>query len=63
MKKFKEFDCVKMKWDIQRQIDNEFAGIPDEESNRIQKKRIAQNPILSTFLKKVSSSKKMVLKD
>ncbi|MEK0338342.1 MAG: hypothetical protein QQN41_13010 [Nitrosopumilus sp.] len=63
MKKFKEFDCVKMKWDIQRQINNEFADISDEEANRIQKKRIAQNPILSTFLKKVSLSKRIVLNE
>ena len=58
MKKHKKFDCVQMKWDIQQKIEKEFVGISDDEANRIQMERIAKNPILGPFLKKVSSPKR-----
>ena len=48
--KEKNFDCVQMKWDIQREIAQEFDGIPDNEANRMQSERIAKNPILGPFL-------------
>lgn len=58
MKKYKTFDCVQMKWDIQKKIANEFADIPDEEAHRIQSERIATNPILGPFLNKVRITRK-----
>ena len=58
MKKHKKFDCVQMKWDIQQKIEKDFVGISDDEANRIQMERIAKNPILGPFLKKVRSSKR-----
>lgn len=52
MKKDKKFDCVEMKWDIQKQIDEEFSTIPEKEARRIHQERIAANPILRRFFKK-----------
>ena len=56
--KNKKFDCVKMKWDIQRQIAEEFASISDEEARRIQMDRVIRDPILGPFCKEVGSVKK-----
>jgi len=53
--KNKKFDCVQMKWDIQRQILKEFSGISDEEAHEIQMAKVIQNPILGPFCKKVRS--------
>lgn len=56
MRKSKPFDCVQMKWEIQQKIASEFGGVSEEEALRIQSERIAQNPILGPFLKKVRLS-------
>ncbi len=53
MKRTKTFDCVEMKRSIQEQIEKEFAGVPEEEARSIQRERIAADPILAPFLKKV----------
>jgi hypothetical protein len=58
MKKQKEFDCVKMKWDIQKKIAREAVGISDKEFNTIQMNKIIENPILWEFIKKVSKVKR-----
>ena len=52
MKK-KAFDCVQMKWDIQQKEAAEFAGVSEEEKRRILDQRIANNPILGPFLRRV----------
>lgn len=57
MKTKKKFDCVQMKWDIQRQIAEEFAGIPEEEARRIMRERVAADPILGPFLEKVRAAR------
>ena len=57
MIKNKKFDCVKMKWDIQKEISKEFSGIPDEQANKMQLAKIEQNPILGPFYKKMRLSK------
>lgn len=57
MMKNKKFDCVRMKWDIQRQISKEFAGLSDEETHKIQMSKVMKNPILGPFCKKVCSVK------
>ena len=51
--KEKAFDCVKMKRKIQEKIANEFKGMPQEKARKIQNERVAKNPILGPFLKKV----------
>lgn len=53
MRKNKKFDCVKMKWDIQRQILKEFAGVSDEEAHRIQMAEVMEDPILGPFWQRV----------
>lgn len=58
MKKDKRFDCVQMKWAIQKEIDAELAGMSDKEAHRILAERVTQNPILGQFLKKVDLAKK-----
>lgn len=55
MMKNKKFDCVQMKWDIQRQILKEFSGVSDEEAHKIQMAKVMQNPALGPFCKKVRS--------
>ena len=62
MKKEKKFDCVQMKWDIQRKIEKEFIGVSDEEANKIQMEKIKKSPILGPFLKKVRLVKKEEVK-
>ena len=54
MKKQK-FNCVQMKWDIQKLIAEKYAGLPDEEINQREKKEIAKNPLLRDFLRKVKT--------
>ncbi len=46
----KTFDCVQMKWDIQRRLAEEFAGVSDAERRRIQMERVARNPLLASFV-------------
>ncbi len=53
MRKQKKFDCVQMKWDIQKKIAKEFAGVSDEEINHAQMEKIAQNTLLGPFLHQV----------
>jgi hypothetical protein len=49
----KQFDCVQMKGDIQQQLAEEFAGMPEAEAQRIIDQRIATNPILGPVLKRI----------
>lgn len=53
IKRHKAFDCVEMKWEIQQKIADEFAGFPDRKIHDIQRERIAKNPILGKFVKRV----------
>ena len=53
MKKQKAFDCLEMKREIQRKLEEEFAGVSEDEMRRILRERIDRNPILGPFLKKV----------
>ena len=50
MKKEKAFDCVRMKWDIQRRLEEEFAGVPEAEKRRILTERVRNNALLRQFL-------------
>lgn len=54
-RKYKKFDCVKMKWDIQKKIAKEFAGVPEEEAHRIQAERIHRDPILGPMMKRIEN--------
>lgn len=60
MIKQKQFDCVKMKWEIQQQIEKEFAELPEKEAHKIQMEQVLKNNILGTFMKKVYSKEQTV---
>lgn len=53
MKKRKQFDCVQMKWDIQKKLEREFRGIPDDKVNKVQMERLSNNSILGPLIKKI----------
>ena len=50
--KNKRFDCVQMKWDIQRKQREELAGKSEAERRRLQMERILADPILGPFIKR-----------
>jgi len=54
--KKKTFDCVEMKWDIQRKLREEFAGISEAEKRRILVDRIKSDAILGPFIKRVNQA-------
>ncbi len=54
MKKPDDFDCVKMKWDIQQRLLKEYAGASSEQARLSQQERIAADPLLGSFLKNVA---------
>ena len=53
--KHKKFDCVQMKWGIQRKQREEFAGVSETEQRRILMERVAADPILGPFLQRMKS--------
>ena len=57
MKKDKEFDCVEMKWEIQRQIAEETKGMSDEEAHAYLWKDVLDDPILGPFVKNLKRYK------
>ena len=52
MKK-KTFDCVQMKWDIQRKQREELAGMSEADRRRVQTERIQADPILGPFIQRL----------
>ena len=54
MKTSDEFDCVKMKADIQRRLLEEYSNMDVEQSRRVQQDKIASDPVLGPFLSKVA---------
>lgn len=51
----KTFDCVRMKWDIQRKQREELGTLPEAERRRVLQERIEADPILGAFLRRVRS--------
>ncbi len=47
-----------MKHNIQKQIQKEYAGLPEREAHRIQMEKVMKNPILGPFCRKVRSVKR-----
>ena len=58
MLKTKKFDCVEMKQDIQRKIQEEFANIPDDQARRIKQRQIEKDPVLGPFLKRLHKARR-----
>jgi hypothetical protein len=50
MKRDKDFDCVEMKWEIQRQIREEYGQLPEDEARRIQWEKLTADPFWKAFL-------------
>jgi hypothetical protein len=61
--KNKKFDCVKMKWDIQRRIRKEFEHIPSAQARQVQMQQVAEDPILGPFYRRLISPKEPARKD
>ena len=57
--KNKAFDCVEMKWEIQRQMRKEFEGVPDAEARQIQMRQVAEDPILGPFFKRLIGTERL----
>jgi hypothetical protein len=51
MKMEKEFDCVRMKDEIQAKLLEEYKGLSDEEIEERRRMRIASHPVLGPLLK------------
>lgn len=49
----KDFDCVRMKHEIQAQLDRQFEGMSDEEIRREQRQLIEEDPILGPIYRNV----------
>ncbi len=61
-KKSKKFDCVKRKWDIQKQMQKEFSGVPDARAREIQIQQVMKDPILGPFCRELMEQKGSVKK-
>ena len=53
MMKQKAFDCVQMKWDIQRKLEAEFPNMDEIEKRRRQMQRAKENPVLGPIIEKI----------
>ncbi len=57
MKRKKRFDCVQMKWDIQRRLDDEFMSMSEDEARRIMDKRVNSDPMLGPFFRRIQAAR------
>ena len=55
--KNKQFDCVKMKWDIQKKLLAEYSELTDVQAHQKQLEKVEKNPLLGPFLKQLRSAK------
>lgn len=55
--KNKQFDCVKMKWDIQKKLLSEYAELPDVQAHQKQMEKVKKNPLLGPFLNQLRLAK------
>ena len=53
MIKNKKFDCVKMKWQIQKQLQKDYAGASDGQAHKSQMDDVSRNPVLGQFTQKI----------
>lgn len=51
MKKQKEFDCVKMKEEIQTKLLKEYEGLSDDEIEEQRRRKLASHPVLGPLVK------------
>ena len=53
MLKTKRFDCVRMKWDIQQQILQEFKDVSPDQVREVRRRQIEGDPVLGALLQRV----------
>jgi len=53
MKKTDEYDCVRLKWDIQQQLIREHEGMNPQQVRQSEQEQIAADPMLGPFLQKL----------
>jgi hypothetical protein len=56
MKTPKEFDCVKMKWDIQQKLLAQYADADPKVAREDQRRRIAADPLLGPLFRQLGAS-------
>lgn len=56
MKKNKKFDCVQMKWEIQKKIEEEFKGLTFEQRRQKTHEIIMADPILARMWREAKPS-------
>ena len=58
MSKQKDFDCVQMKWEIQRKLREQYAGLPEEQARRLQWETVLADPFLGPFVARIVAKEK-----
>ncbi|MEP0813147.1 MAG: hypothetical protein HRF49_00585 [bacterium] len=53
MKSAKDFDCVQMKWDIQKRIAEETKGMSEADAQKYLWQKVLDNPNLGPIVKKM----------
>lgn len=53
----KSFDCVAMKSEIQRKLQQEFGSLPENEAAAAQWQRVLSDPILRPIVDRISNRK------
>jgi len=53
VKKQKQFDCVQMKWKIQKKIENELRNLTDQVANKRSFQSIKKNKILGKVVRNI----------
>ena len=53
MLKNKKFDCVQMKWDIQKRIQKDYEGLSDSDSIKKLERKIQQDRLMAEFYDKI----------
>ena len=56
----KKFDCVQMKWEIQRKLMREEQGLSTDERNRRCEAKALSDPILGPWFRKVEERRPAV---
>jgi hypothetical protein len=57
VRKSKEFDCVRMKREIQEKLRKEFEGMTAEEAREARRRRIAEHSVIGPFAEQVRITK------
>lgn len=56
MKRDREFDCVRMKWEIQQRHRREAEELGEEEAEKRRWQRVLEDPVLGAFVRAVPAT-------